>query len=86
MLQGTLRSFKVAANKDLKKGPKLMERGDIGWAGEGPGPDFFIYLGKAGRLAGIWSHRVGRIADEESLATVEKIVAMPSHTPEAQTP
>lgn len=82
LLQGTLRSFKVAANKDLKNGPKLMERGDIGWAGEGPGPDFFIYLGEKPADWLGYGHTVwGVIADEESLATVEKIVAMPSHTP-----
>ena len=82
LLQGTLRSFKVAANKDLKKGPKLMERGDIGWAGEGPGPDFFIYLGEKPADWLGYGHTVwGVIADEESLAIVEKIVAMPSHTP-----
>ena len=25
-------------------GPRVMVRGDVGWAGGGAGPDFFIYL------------------------------------------
>lgn len=44
LLQGVLRGL-VPANTVTQKGPKLMERGEVGWAGGGPGPDLFIYLG-----------------------------------------
>jgi cyclophilin family peptidyl-prolyl cis-trans isomerase len=59
-----------------------MERGEIGWAGGGAGPDFFVYLGK---YPADWlghDHTVfGVLEDEASLAVAEKIVAMDSHTP-----
>ena len=82
LLQGTLRSFSVAANKNTLRGPKIMERGEIGWAGGGAGPDFFIYLGD--RPAAHWGHDHtvwGVVADPESLRVAEKIVNLPSHTP-----
>lgn len=82
LVQGTLRSFAVHANAKTLRGPKIMERGEIGWAGGGAGPDFFVYLG---RLPADWlghDHTVwGTLADEESLAIAESIVAGPSHTP-----
>ena len=46
LVQGTLRSEKVEGNAKTRDGPRLMRRGDVGWAGEGPGPDFFVYLGR----------------------------------------
>lgn len=82
LLQGTLRSFSVAANTKTLRGPKIMERGEIGWAGGGAGPDFFIYLGD--RPAAHWGHDHtvwGTVADIESLEVAEKIVNLPSHTP-----
>lgn len=42
--QGALRAY-IPANDKTQEGPGFMARGDIGWAGGGPGPDFFIYLG-----------------------------------------
>ena len=82
LVQGTMRSFGVAANARTLRGPKIMERGEIGWAGGGAGPDFFVYLGK---YPADWlghDHTVfGVLEDETSLAVAEKIVAMDSHTP-----
>eukprot|EP00966_Prymnesium_polylepis_P226197 5232447-Prymnesium_polylepis.1 len=31
---------------ECQPGPRVMIRGDVGWAGGSAGPDFFIYLGK----------------------------------------
>ena len=77
LVQGTLRSFAVHANAKTLRGPKIMERGEIGWAGGGAGPDFFVYLG---RLPADWlghDHTVwGTLADEESLAIAESIVCL----------
>eukprot|EP00230_Micromonas_polaris_P002078 CAMPEP_0119216014 /NCGR_PEP_ID=MMETSP1327-20130426/13940_1 /TAXON_ID=38833 /ORGANISM="Micromonas pusilla, Strain RCC2306" /LENGTH=423 /DNA_ID=CAMNT_0007213899 /DNA_START=8 /DNA_END=1279 /DNA_ORIENTATION=- len=82
LVQGTMASFTVAANTRTRRGPKLMERGDIGWAGGSAGPDFFVYLGK---FPADWlghDHTVfGVLADEQSLAVAEKIVGSDSHTP-----
>ena len=82
LVQGTMRSFSVGANTRTLRGPKIMERGEIGWAGGSAGPDFFVYLGK---YPADWlghDHTVfGILEDEASLAVAEKIVAMDSHTP-----
>ncbi len=82
LVQGTMASFTIAANTRTRRGPKLMERGDIGWAGGSAGPDFFVYLGK---FPANWlghDHTVfGVLADEQSLAVAEKIVGSDSHTP-----
>ena len=82
LVQGTMRSFSVSANTRTLRGPKIMERGEIGWAGGSAGPDFFVYLGK---YPADWlghDHTVfGLLEDEMSLAVAEKIVAMDSHTP-----
>ena len=82
LLQGTLKSFSVRPNEETKRGPKVMERGEIGWAGEGAGPDFFVYLGD--RPATHWGtgHTVwGKVTDEWSLRVADAIVNGPSHTP-----
>jgi cyclophilin family peptidyl-prolyl cis-trans isomerase len=77
-----MRSFNVGSNTRTLRGPKIMERGEIGWAGGSAGPDFFVYLGK---YPADWlghDHTVfGVLEDEASLAVAEKIVAMDSHTP-----
>jgi cyclophilin family peptidyl-prolyl cis-trans isomerase len=82
LVQGTMRSFNVGSNTRTLRGPKIMERGEIGWAGGSAGPDFFVYLGK---YPADWlghDHTVfGVLEDEASLAVAEKIVAMDSHTP-----
>ncbi len=69
----------IPANDKTTPGPKLMERGEIGWAGGDAGPDFFIYLGA--RPAEHWKtdHTVwGEIADEASMKVVEVIVHLPA--------
>ena len=53
LLQGSLRAF-LAPNNVTRKGPKIMERGEVGWAGGSAGPDFFIYLGA--QPAEHWGH------------------------------
>lgn len=35
--QGSLRAY-IPANSKTQEGPKVMERGEIGWAGGGAGP------------------------------------------------
>ena len=35
----------VKANRENPRAPKVMERGEVGWAGGGKGPDYFIYMG-----------------------------------------
>ena len=37
LLQGSLRAL-IASNNITTKGPRAMQRGDVGWAGAGPGP------------------------------------------------
>ena len=82
LVQGTLRSFSTAANVETKPGPRLMERGDVGWAGEGPGPDFFVYLGKEPARHFGRAHTVfAVVADEASMEVLERVVAAPSSTP-----
>ena len=82
LVQGTLRSFSTKANAETKPGPKLMERGDVGWAGEGPGPDFFVYLGeKPARHFGRAHTVFAVVADEASMEVLERVVAAPSSTP-----
>ena len=51
--QGSLRAF-FAPNNVTTPGPKIMEKGEIGWAGGSAGPDFFIYLGDS--PATHWKH------------------------------
>ncbi len=52
----------------------LMERGMVGWAGGGVGPDFFVYTGTA--TATHWQHDhtvFGQIADESSWEALEEM-------------
>jgi hypothetical protein len=59
-----------------------MERGELGWAGGSAGPDFFIYLSPQPATHFGHDHTVwGIVADEESLAVVEKIVVEPAPAP-----
>lgn len=82
LVQGTLKSASVGANSATKDGPRLMVRGDVGWAGEGPGPDFFVYLGaKPADWLGKKHTVFAEVADEASLAVLERVVNAPSSTP-----
>ena len=68
LVQGTLRSEKVGgATRRREDGPRLMRRGDVGWAGEGPGPDFFVYVGReAGGALREAEHTVfAEVADDD---------------------
>lgn len=89
LIQGTLRGI-LPPNKltgctpapACQPGPRLMQRGDVGWAGGGAGPDFFIYLGQKPadwlkRDHTVWAE----VADAESLTLADRIVQLPSHTP-----
>jgi len=81
LLQGVLRSV-MPANKVTTLGPKIMEMGEVGWAGGGPGPDFFIYLGDQPAAHFGHDHTVwAEVADPTSLETAKHIVQLPSHTP-----
>jgi len=82
LVQGTLRSEKVEGNAKTRDGPRLMRRGDVGWAGEGPGPDFFVYLGARPAAHFGTKHTVfAEVADDASMATLERVVRAPSSTP-----
>lgn len=80
VLQGIIGAV-IPPNTELKEGPKLMERGEVGWAGGFAGPDFFIYLGHKPAFHFGTSHTVWGVLDEESLLVAERIVALPSNTP-----
>ena len=83
-LQGALHAY-IPPNNVTKEGPKVMERGEIGWAGGGAGPDFFIYLGLApadhfGRSHTVWGEVDGKV----SLGVVEMLVRLPASAPRPQ--
>ena len=77
LLQGSLRAL-IPSNNVTTKGPRAMKRGDVGWAGAGPGPDLFIYLGAQPATHWGTDHTVwAEVADETSLAVADKIAALP---------
>ena len=45
LIQGSLLVRGVKPNSKNPRGAKVMERGEIGWAGGTKGPDYFIYMG-----------------------------------------
>ena len=53
LLQGVMGGL-IPPNTETVPGPKIMERGEVGWAGGAAGPDFFIYLGTS--PAAHWKH------------------------------
>eukprot|EP00976_Prorocentrum_cordatum_P009729 194596-Prorocentrum_minimum.AAC.3 len=54
----------------------------VGWAGGGPGPDFFIYTGHGPATHWNNDHTVwGEIADERGREVVEAILKLPTHRP-----
>lgn len=64
----------------------IMQRGDVGWAGGGTGPDFFIYTGIA--PATWWSHDhtlIGRVQGETSWAALRRLHAMRAHNDRGMT-
>ncbi len=77
LLQGSLRA-RFAPNSVTRPGPRIMTRGDCGWAGGSAGPDFFCYLGAQpathwGRDHTVWAE----VADDASFAVAEAINALP---------
>ena len=77
LLQGSLRAL-IPSNNVTTKGPRAMKRGDVGWAGAGPGQDLFIYLGAQPATHWGTDHTVwAEVADETSLAVADKIAALP---------
>ena len=85
LIQGRLNSIGVRANTDKRKAPKVMERGEVGWAGGGAGPDYFIYLGDgpAGWLGNPHDGTIfAEVADELSMEVAHNV----SHLPMPPTP
>ena len=80
LIQGRLSSPVVKANHDTTRAPKVMERGEVGWAGGGAGPDYFIYLG-TGPATWLGNPHDGTIfaevADEESMEVAANISLLP---------
>ena len=76
LIQGRIGARGVKPNQKITRAPKVMERGEIGWAGGSAGPDFFIYLGN-GPASWLGNPHEGTIwaevADEESLAVADNI-------------
>ena len=70
----------VPPNKDRTRAKKVMERGEVGWAGGSAGPDYFIYLG-AGPAGWLGNPHDGTIfaevADEESMAVANNVSLVP---------
>ena len=88
LIQGRLHAGGVAANKETRRAPKVMERGEVGWAGGSAGPDFFIYLG-TGPASWLGNPHEGTIfaevADEESMAVAANVSLLPmGYTPPGQ--
>ena len=80
LIQGRLLGSGIKAPRTTPKAPKVMERGEVGWAGGGAGPDFFIYLG-SGPATWLGNPHDGTIwaevADEESMAAAERASLLP---------
>ena len=71
--QGVLRSFVVRANKETFQFQKLMEYGDVGWAGGSAGPDFFVYWAEKPAAWLKFDHTIwGTVEDPLSLESVGK--------------
>ena len=80
LIQGRLLSMGVPPNRDKTRAPKLMERGEVGWAGGSAGPDYFIYLG-TGPATWLGNPHDGTIfadvADEASMAVANNVSLLP---------
>ncbi|KAG1672703.1 hypothetical protein FOA52_005180 [Chlamydomonas sp. UWO 241] len=84
IVQGTLAAATIPHNNVTTPGPRLMERGDVGWAGGEPGPHFFIYVAKDPAKHFGLTHTVwGVVADAESLAVANTLAGLPA---EAENP
>ncbi len=80
LIQGRLAAPGVPPNRDKTRAPKLMERGEVGWAGGSAGPDYFIYLG-LGPATWLGNPHEGTIfaevADEESMEVANNVSLLP---------
>ena len=81
LVQGSLMGGPgVTANRKNPRAPKVMERGEVGWAGGGKGPDYFIYMGSgpAGWLGIPHEGTIfAEVADEESMRVVTNVSLLP---------
>ncbi|KAL1520977.1 hypothetical protein AB1Y20_022535 [Prymnesium parvum] len=86
LIQGKLAARGVHPNRVRTRAPKVMERGEVGWAGGTAGPDFFVYLGD-GAASWLGNPHEGTVfaelADEESIAVAENISRLPLGGPTA---
>lgn len=80
LIQGRLAARGVPSNREKPRAPKVMERGEVGWAGGSAGPDYFIYLGN-GPASWLGNPHDGtvfaEVADEESLAVAHNVSLLP---------
>ena len=81
LIQGRmLSSARIKPNTDKRHACKVMERGEVGWAGGSAGPDFFIYLG-TGPASWLGNPHEGavfaEVADEASMAVAANISLVP---------
>ncbi len=80
LIQGRLSAPSVPKLRKSTRATKVMERGEVGWAGGGSGPDYFIYLGD-GPASWLGVPHEGtvfaQVADEESMAVANNISLVP---------
>ena len=76
LIQGRLGAQGVKPSTLKPRAPKVMERGEVGWAGGSAGPDFFIYLG-SGPATWLGNPHDGtvwaEVADEASMAVAANV-------------
>ncbi|KAG8457664.1 hypothetical protein KFE25_005755 [Diacronema lutheri] len=80
LVQGRLGAAGVPTGGARRRARKVMERGEVGWAGGSDGPDFFVYLGD-GPAAWLGNPHDGtvwaEVADEASMAVAHAISRLP---------
>ncbi|KAJ1626595.1 hypothetical protein T492DRAFT_878225 [Pavlovales sp. CCMP2436] len=81
LIQGRLAAAGARVGGAKPRAPKLMERGEVGWAGGSGGPDWFIYVGTGPATwlgnpheGSVWAE----VADEASLLVTAAHCLLPT--------